>query len=114
MYNLRLYRSISSPVCCACERLSSLWRPSAAIHPAEQQPRVADHIRYSAQISTGADVSSSTMAAQILQKKHRFILVSDLDWTMVRSAFSHARHCQQDSCLPCSRTATHSFGMAPA
>ncbi len=30
-------------------------------------------------------LQSTTMAAEILQKKHRFILVSDLDWTMVSS-----------------------------
>jgi sucrose-6F-phosphate phosphohydrolase len=35
-----------------------------------------------AEISVDA-ASSGTMAAEILQKKHRFILVSDLDWTMV-------------------------------
>lgn len=49
----------------------------------QQQARVPDHIRCSARISVDA-ASSGTMAAEILQKKHRFILVSDLDWTMVR------------------------------
>ena len=75
------------PSCIALIRvqggLRSLPERSPKISRVQQQATVPDHFRSSARTSVDA-VSSGTMAAEILQKKHRFILVSDLDWTMVR------------------------------
>ncbi len=41
----------------------------------------------------GSARSHAAMAAEILQKKHRFILVSDLDWTMVSILPSRRTQC---------------------
>ena len=75
------------PSCIALVRVTGSLRGlpgrSPKILRVQQQARVPDHTRCSARNSVDA-VSSGTMAAEILQKKHRFILVSDLDWTMVR------------------------------
>ena len=78
---------LTCPSCIALVRVSGSLRGLPQRIPnilrLQQQARVPDHIRCGARISVNA-ASKSTMAAEILQKKHRFILVSDLDWTMVR------------------------------
>jgi DNA-binding transcriptional regulator YdaS (Cro superfamily) len=78
--------------------LCSLLRKDQSVQILKQHTRRLDHIRCIARICAAGAVSSSAMAAEILQKKYRLILVSDLDWTMVRRASAYAQHMQHHAC----------------
>ena len=61
--------------------------------------RGAKHRNNTRRLTVRSSINNESMAASVLSKPHRFILVSDLDWTMVRASYICVRKYRFSDCL---------------